>query len=91
MIRRFGPMLALALATALPGAARAGDQTFGGYECPTDCRGHQRGYRWAEEQRVSGPADCRVGSRDFIEGCNVYLEDPLRGADLDDAGAPIDW
>jgi hypothetical protein len=84
-------LAAAALGLAVPAAAHASDQTFGGYECPTDCRGHQRGYRWAEEQGVRDRSDCRVGSSDFIEGCYVYLEDPLRGADVDDAGAEIEW
>ena len=34
---------------------------------------------------------CIVGSRDFIEGCQTYVDNPLRNSDLDDSGAKIDW
>jgi hypothetical protein len=77
------------LASAAP--AIAGNQTFGGFECPIDCKGHRAGFVWAHENHVPNKSGCIVGSREFIEGCQTFIDDPLRNSDLDDAGAKIDW
>lgn len=46
---------------------------FHGFGCARDCRRHEAGYRWAEEQRVSRPRDCRGPSWEFLEGCAAYV------------------
>jgi hypothetical protein len=85
-------------AAILAGALLAGlqpswadNQTFGGFECPIDCKGHRAGFIWAHESHVPNESGCVVGSKEFIEGCRVYIDNPLRDPDLDDAGAKIDW
>jgi hypothetical protein len=80
-----------ALLLALMGPAAADSQTYGGFECPIDCKGHRAGFVWAHENHVPNKSGCIVGSRDFIEGCQTYVDNPLRNSDLDDSGAKIDW
>jgi hypothetical protein len=77
--------LMILAAMPAPGWAR----TFGGFLCPIDCGTHQAGYLWAQANSVSEPAACIGSSAEFIEGCNAYLNDPLRGADYDDDGDAI--
>jgi hypothetical protein len=48
-------------------------ETFSGYECTSDCSGHQAGYDWAEEKDISDIDDCGGKSDSFIEGCRVYV------------------
>ena len=67
----------------------ASDRSFGGYECPTSCADQKAGYLWAETQKVKDVASCSSGARGFIEGCRIFVEDPDRGADLDDQGHDI--
>jgi hypothetical protein len=83
-------LLSAAMA-ALAGPARAGNETFGGFECPIDCKGHRAGFVWAHENHVPNKSSCIVGSREFIEGCQAFIDNPLRNSDLDDSGAKIDW
>ena len=80
-----------AIVFALVGPALAGNQKYGGFECPIDCKGHRAGFVWAHENHVPNKSGCIVGSRDFIEGCQTYVDNPLRDSDLDDSGAKIDW
>lgn len=82
-----------------PAAARS----FGGYECTDDCSGEKAGYEWAAEQDVTEKAECedilrlspdilrRSPDRNsFYHGCLTYVEDPDRGADLNDDGDKIE-
>ena len=82
-------ILALSMLT-VAGEARA--REFGGHDCSDDCSGHAAGYRWAEAQGIADETDCplRGGAISFYEGCLVYVEDPNRGADEDDAGDDVD-
>ena len=78
----------LALACCAPGQAPA--RTFGGYDCTDNCVGHAAGYRWAEERGLENMDECPENkSEAFYEGCLAYVDDPERGADLDDEGVPI--
>jgi hypothetical protein len=56
-------------------ARRQGLDTVGfhGFGCVGQCGPHAAGYRWAREQRVSRPPDCRGPSWEFVEGCAAYL------------------
>ena len=77
------------LSFATPSIARNDDwATFGGYDCLASCLGHARGYRWAEARRIKLCPD--TPSQSFNEGCEVFIDDPYRGADEDDDGDPID-
>jgi hypothetical protein len=68
----------------------ASARTFGGYECTDDCVGHAAGYRWAEMNAITDADDCPEQlSDEFYEGCLAYVDDPDRGADVDDDGRPI--
>ena len=79
-------VLALGCCAVGPASAR----TFGGYDCTDNCVGHAAGYRWAEERGIENIDECPVNSSDaFYEGCLTYVDDPERGADLDDDGVPI--
>ena len=78
----------LALGCCAPGQASA--RTFGGYDCTDNCVGHAAGYRWAEERGIENIDECPANSPDALyEGCLTYVDDPERGADLDDDGVPI--
>lgn len=81
---------ALGLFLSLPAKASANE--FGGYECTDDCSGHAAGYRWAEAHDIADESNCplRGNATSFYEGCLAYVEDPMRGADEDDDGNPID-
>lgn len=84
-------LLAAGAAWSVPRVAEGQDRQFGGYDCMDDCTGHAAGYRWAETRRVRSPGGCPVNAgTSFYEGCLSYTEDPLRGADEDDDGEPID-
>lgn len=50
-------------------------KTFNGYECTSDCSGHEAGYNWAEENDIDDPDDCGGNSESFIEGCQSYAEE----------------
>jgi hypothetical protein len=55
-----------------------------------DCVGHAAGYRWAEERGIESIDECPENrSEAFYEGCRVYVDDPERGAELDDGGKAI--
>ena len=72
------------------GARQASTRTFGGYDCTGDCVGHAAGYRWAEEREIENIDECSENrSEAFYEGCLTYVDDPERGADVDDGGKPI--
>jgi hypothetical protein len=44
----------------------------------------------AEEREIENIDECPANSSDaFYEGCLTYVDDPERGADLDDDGVPI--
>jgi hypothetical protein len=71
-------------------AGEASARTFGGYECTDECEGHAAGYRWAEAREIEHTDECPVNLSDaFYEGCLTYVDDPERGADVDDDGKPI--
>lgn len=38
-------------------------QTFEGYDCTSDCSGHQAGYDWAERNDISDADDCDGNSQ----------------------------
>jgi hypothetical protein len=79
-------VLALGCCTVGPASAR----TFGGYDCTDDCVGHAAGYRWAEATEITDADDCPENrSEAFYEGCLAFVDDPERGADVDDDGTPI--
>lgn len=44
------------------------------YGCTLDCSGHEAGYKWADENEITDPADCEGNSQSFIEGCEAYAE-----------------
>jgi hypothetical protein len=65
-------------------------RTFGGYDCTNDCVGHAAGYRWAEERGIEYIDEWPENrSEAFYEGCITYVDDPERGADVDDDGQTI--
>jgi hypothetical protein len=79
-------VLVLGCCTSGPASAR----TFGGYECTDDCVGHAAGCRWAEEREIENTDHCPENrSEAFHEGCLAFVDDPERGADLDDDGEMI--
>jgi hypothetical protein len=63
----------------MPNHTAPGPLLFHGYACGSDCIGHQEGYSWAAEHRISNPRDCRGTSETFIEGCRAFtgIEGPL--------------
>jgi hypothetical protein len=78
----------LALGCCTPSSAFA--RTFGGYDCTDDCVSHALGYLWAEERGIETTDQCPDNRSDaFNEGCLAYVDDPDRGADLDDDGEKI--
>ncbi len=46
-------------------------RTFGGFDCKGDCSGHQTGYDWATQRRITDPGQCGGKSQSFVEGCTV--------------------
>lgn len=50
-------------------------QTFGGYDCTSDCSGHQAGYDWAEENDVCDESYDGGNSESFAEGVISYAEE----------------
>lgn len=54
---------------------QSGSQYFNGYECTSDCSGHEAGYQWAEDKGITDPDDCGGNSQSFIEGCRSYTEE----------------
>jgi hypothetical protein len=60
-------------------ASPSGPLLFHGYACGSDCIGHQKGYSWAADHKISNPADCRGTSETFIEGCRAFagIDGPL--------------
>lgn len=52
--------------------------TFEGFDCKTDCSGHEAGYEWARRNDVTSAAECENRSKSFEEGCVVYLENERR-------------
>jgi hypothetical protein len=78
-------ILALGCCAVGPASAR----TFGGYDCTHDCVVHAAGYRWAEQRGIEYIDECPENSSEaFYEGCLTYVDDPERGADVDDDGEP---
>jgi len=55
-------------------------QTFMGYDCTSDCSGHEAGYDWAESNDISDVSDCDGNSNSFNEGCEAYVEENDGGA-----------
>lgn len=53
-------------------------ETFNGYDCTSDCSGHEAGYNWAERKGITDPGNCGGNSRSFIEGCQSYAEEQLK-------------
>lgn len=68
----------------------AASESFGGYDCLEDGSDPAAGYDWAEENSIKLGADCPAGySMSFQQGCQIYVDDPYRGSDYDDAGGSI--
>ena len=38
------------------------------------CPGHIAGYNWAADNNITDEGDCTGKSEDFIEGCQVYVQ-----------------
>ncbi|MDR2199637.1 MAG: hypothetical protein LBR53_09330 [Deltaproteobacteria bacterium] len=55
-------------------------KSFLGYACLENCEGHEAGYRWADENKLTRVEDCRGKSESFIEGCVAYIEDQADNA-----------
>lgn len=49
--------------------------TFNGYDCTSDCSGHEAGYEWADDNDVEDEDECSNDSASFEEGCLSYLEE----------------
>jgi len=51
--------------------------TFNGYECTSDCSGHEAGYEWAEENGITqDDVDGYSGnSSSFEEGMQSYVDE----------------
>ena len=47
--------------------------TYDAYPCSQTCEGHEQGFKWAEEKKVTEYAACNGGSQSFSEGCFVYV------------------
>jgi hypothetical protein len=89
MYRRTIVLSTCVLVVSCFASGQASARTFGGFECTDDCVGHA-GYRWAEENEITDADSCPKNSSDeFYEGCLAYLDDPERGADVDDDGKSI--
>ncbi|WP_246681379.1 hypothetical protein [Mesorhizobium sp. B2-3-14] len=73
----FGAIVWLSL-MACPAVAQ---QTFDGYDCTSDCSGHQAGYDWAERNDISDADDCVGNSQSFNEGCQAYVEEQQAAPD----------
>lgn len=43
--------------------------TFGGFDCKSDCSGHIAGWGWAISEGVSDEDECPTSSESFYEGC----------------------
>ena len=56
------------------------------YGCTDDCRGHDAGWEWAEENGVTSPDDCGGNSPSFEEGCIAYAEEPQAERPDEDRG-----
>ena len=50
-------------------------EDFHGYPCTEGCSGHEAGYKWAEENDITDPDDCKGDSKSFIEGCQAWAEE----------------
>ena len=50
-------------------------KTFYKYSCTQDCRGHERGYEWAEAKGIDDVLRCGGHSESFINGCKAYVYD----------------
>ena len=49
-------------------------KTFYGYDCTSDCSGHEAGYKWANDKGITDFNDCGGNSQSFKEGCQSYVE-----------------
>lgn len=49
--------------------------TFQGYECTSDCSGHEAGYEWAEDNEICDPYYDGGNSQSFDEGVRAWAED----------------
>jgi hypothetical protein len=81
---------ALAAALLFSAANAAASESFGGYDCLADCSGPAAGYDWAEANSIKLRTDCPAGySMSFQQGCQLYVDNPYRGSNYDDAGGSI--
>jgi len=48
---------------------------FGGYECTSDCSGHEAGYDWAYDNDVCDTEFDGGNSESFAEGVRAYSEE----------------
>lgn len=72
---RFKILLIGAMASVGAFALPVSADDFHGYDCTSDCSGHQAGYDWAEQNGISDASDCDGNSQSFIEGCEAYAEE----------------
>ena len=49
--------------------------TWNGYECTSDCSGHEAGYDWALDSNVTDDSGCDGNSNSFNEGCEQYVSE----------------
>lgn len=54
-------------------------RSFAGYECTSDCSGHEAGYAWAEKNDIDDGDDCDTAgehsnSPSFAEGCHAFVD-----------------
>ena len=46
--------------------------TFEGYDCTSDCSGHEAGFRWAKAKDIT--VGEHSNSPSFAEGCHAYVD-----------------
>lgn len=82
-------LLALAI-FALVYTARTQDRTYAGFNCTVDCKGHEAGYRWAEQNGIDDEDYCLAGdSESFHEGCIAYVQGEPQAANDNGVGAEM--
>ncbi|MCA9332133.1 hypothetical protein KC968_04315 [Candidatus Saccharibacteria bacterium] len=63
-----------------PRSQSTSNSSFEGYDCTSDCSGHEAGYDWAEENDIcstysSGDEYDEGNSNSFNEGVTAYIDD----------------
>lgn len=55
--------------------------SWNGYECTSDCSGHEAGYDWALDNNVTDESSCDGKSNSFNEGCEQYISENAANED----------